>query len=173
MNRYIYFLIAVLVGALLQPKASAQTSQVNKAFDTPEGLITAIYDAVTFPAGRTPDWEYVRSMFIEEAIVVLRTSPDGSTVFSVDGFVQDFVTFIEEGNVTETGFTEDVIKMNTMTFGDIAHVLVLFESSIPGKRPPTPGVDSFQLIRRDGRWWIASVTNERPAEGRPIPDELQ
>ena len=107
-------------------------------------------------------------MFIEEAIVVLRTSPDQATVFSVDGFVQDFVTFIEQGNVVETGFTEEVINMKTMVFGDIAHILVLYESSIPGKRPPTPGVDSFQLIKRGERWWIASVTNEKPTAAWPM-----
>ena len=76
-------------------------------------------------------------------------------------------------SVPDPGFTEEVIKMNTMAFGDIAHVLVLYESSIPGKRPPTPGVDSFQLIRRDGRWWIASVTNEKPTPEWPIPAELR
>ena len=35
--------------------------------------------------------------------------------------------------------------------GDIAHVWVLYEAEIPGwGRPAQPGVDSFQLVRRDG-----------------------
>ncbi len=162
--------LILLLGSLAW---TAQAQTPRAAFQTPEGLITALYEAVTFPAGRTPDWDYVRSMFIPEAVVVLRTSVDQSTVFSLEGFVQDFVTFIEQGDVAATGFKEEVIKMNTMVFGDIAHVLVLYESSIPGKRPPTPGVDSFQLIQKDSRWWVVSVTNEKPTAERPIPAELQ
>ena len=172
MKRLRRLLLALVLCGLAGP-TQAQTPPDTIAFKTPEGLIRALYDAVTFPAGRTPDWDYVRSMFIEEAVVVLRTSRDQTTVFSVEGFVEDFVTFIEQANVAETGFTEEIITMKTMVFGDIAHSLVLFESSIPGGRPPSPGVDSFQLIRREGRWWIASVTNERPTAERPIPAELQ
>ena len=102
---------------------------------------------------------------------MLRTSRDGSTVFSVDGFVEDFVTFIEQSDVESTGFTERILDMQTFEWGDIAHVLVLFDSNIPGDgREPRAGVDSFQLIKRDGRWWIASITNERPATDRPLPE---
>ena len=31
------------------------------------------YDLVTFDAGTTPDWERVRSLFADEAVVILRT----------------------------------------------------------------------------------------------------
>ena len=167
------YALPLLATCSLAWTVQAQAPTASEAFDTPEGLIHAIYEAVTFPAGQMPDWDYVRSMFIPEAVVVLRTSKEHATVFSVEGFVQDFITFIEHDEVMKTGFTEEVIKMKTMVFGDIAHLLVLYESSIPQKRPPTPGVDSFQLIRRDGRWWIASVINEKPTEAWPIPQALR
>lgn len=64
--------------------------------------------------------------------------------------------------------------MKPTVFGDIAHVWVLYEAVIPGSgRPPQQGVDSFELIRRDGRWWIATITNEIPTPERPIPSELR
>jgi hypothetical protein len=31
-------------------------------------------------------------------------------------------------------------------------------------------VDSFQLIKKDGRWWIVSITNELPTPDRPVPE---
>jgi hypothetical protein len=142
--------------------------------DTPEGLIEEIYELVTFPADATPDWDAVRNLFIPEALIVLRTSRDGSTVFSVDGFVQDFVTFIEQAEVEKTGFTERILDMQTFEWGDIAHVLVLFDSDVSNDgRDPRAGVDSFQLIKRAGRWWIASITNERPSPDRPLPVVFQ
>ena len=63
--------------------------------------------------------------------------------------------------------------MKPMVFGNIAHVLVLYEAHIPGsQRPPQRGVDSWELLKRGGRWWIVAVTNEVPAPDRPIPAAL-
>ena len=139
-----------------------------------EALVGSLYAAVTFEPGRPPDWDHVRSMFIEEAVIVLRTSRDATTIFTVDGFVDDFVSFIEQANAGQTGFTERVVRMKSIVFGDMAQVLVLYEASIPGSpRPPQPGVDGFSLIRRDGRWRIVSVTNEVPGPDRPLPALLR
>lgn len=163
----IFPVILSLAAAVVLPDPALAQAHL----ETPEGLIEEIYRLVSFPAGTTPDWDAVRDLFIPEALVVLRTSRDGSTVFSVDGFVEDFVTFIEQSDVESTGFTERILDMQTFEWGDIAHVLVLFDSDIPGDgREPRAGVDSFQLIKRDGRWWIASITNERPATDRALPE---
>ncbi|MHC4126547.1 MAG: hypothetical protein ACYTE6_00750 [Planctomycetota bacterium] len=143
-------------------------------FRSAEGLVAELYASVTFEAGGTPDWNHVRSMFIDEAVIVLRTSRKDTTVFSVGGFVDDFVKFIERADAGQTGFVERVIRMKSMVFGDMAHVLVLYEAAIPGSpRPPQQGVDSFALIRKHGRWWIAAVTNELPGPDRPVPADLR
>lgn len=139
-----------------------------------EAVVRALYDLVTFPAGNLPDWDHGRSLFLPGAVVVLRTGPTETTVFSVEGWVQDFVSFIERANVVETGFVERIVRTHTVEFGDIASVWVLYEAEIPGAgRPPQEGVDSFQLVRRDGRWLIASILNEIPMPERPVPEFLR
>ena len=40
-------------------------------------------------------------------------------------------------------------------------------------RPPQQGVDSFQLVLREGKWKIASILNEIPTPDRPIPEVLR
>jgi hypothetical protein len=113
-------------------------------------------------------------MFIKDAVIILRTSRDSTSVFSVDGFIADFVAFAERADVRSLGFREEVVRTKPMEFGDMAHVLVLYEASIPGsERPPRQGVDSFQLIKKAGRWWIVSITNEIPTSDRPVPSALQ
>ncbi len=159
---------------ILAGPAGAQTAAEQSAVATAEGVVSELYELVTFDAGTTPDWDIVRSLFIEEAVIVLRTTREASTVFSLDGFVNDFVTFIERAKVEETGFVEEIISMESMVFRDIAHVLVLYEASIPGwGRPPQQGIDSFQLIKKDGRWWIASITNDVPNPDHPVPEALR
>ena len=158
--------------ALVAARAHAQTES-GPPPETPEDVVGRLYELVTFEAGQTPDWAAVRSIFLDQAVIVLRTSRDALPVLSVDEFVAEFQAFIERANVGETGFSETVVTMKSMVFGDIAHILVLYEASIPGSaRGPQQGVDSFQLIRTEGDWRIASVVNEVPTDARPVPQEL-
>ena len=163
----------LLLLAFWAPAAWAQ-QPIEDRLATAEGVVQELYDLVTFPAGETPDWYAVRELFIQDAIIALRTTREGTTLFSVDAFVDDFVSFIERARADTTGFTERIIRTSPTVMGDMAHVLVLYEASIPGwRRTPQKGVDSFSLIKKGGRWWIVSVTNEIPTPSRPIPDSLR
>lgn len=166
------FLVTFLLGLSIASRlSSAQEEQ--EPFDSAESVVDELYRLVTFDAGRTPDWDRVRALFLDQAVIVLRTGRTETKIFSVEGFVEDFVSFIERARVEETGFVERIIRTKAMVFGDIAHILVLYEAEIPGSgRGPQQGVDSFQLIRKNERWWIASVVNEIPTSDRPVPAEL-
>lgn len=162
----------LLSASLIATPLQAQVAP--EAFETAEGVVTELYDMVSFEAGNVPDWDAVRSTFIPEAVVVLRTSREATTVFSVESFVQDFINFVENSPAGEMGFTEEILAMKSLVFGDMANVLVLYEAQITGwQRPPTRGVDNFSLVKKDGRWWIVSVTNELPTPDRPIPEVLR
>lgn len=148
---------------------------------TAEERIAGIYDLVSSPGGSLPDWEKVRECFLKEAIVVLRTSRTAMSVFSLDGFLQDFRDFFErpyktpEGTVLpkDKGFRERVLRLRSWEYGDIAQVLVLYEARILGiSRPPQQGIDSWHLVRRNARWYVSSITNELVAPGRTLPPEL-
>jgi hypothetical protein len=158
--------------SLAKPPAIVDAKEA--ALGTAESVVNALYEMVTFDPGATPEWDQVRALFLDEAVIVLRTSHTETTVFSVEGFIEDFVAFIERANAERTGFSERIIRTKSLVFGDIAHILVLYEAEIPGSpRGPQQGVDSFQLVRKNGRWWIASVVNEIPTADRPVPPELQ
>ena len=151
----------------------SQSGEKENFLQTPENVVSELYKLVTFGAGITPDWEKVKLMFIDEAVIVLRTGRDSTTQFTVNTFVKDFINFIERADVIQTGFEEKIIRMEKNVFGDIAHFLVLYEAFIPGSSiPPMQGVDSFQLVKKDGRWWIVSVINEIPTPDNPVPTIL-
>jgi hypothetical protein len=139
----------------------------------PEGVIRELYRLVTIEKGSTGEWDSVRALFIDEAVIVLRTSRTATSVFTLDGFVDDFIRFIDSYNIVETGFTETILAMKPWVYGDMAHVLVLYEAKIPGsERPPSKGIDSFLLIRKEGEWKVAAITNEVPTPENPLPSEL-
>jgi hypothetical protein len=153
----------------------SQPTSIPQAFKTAEGLVSAIYTTVSFEAGKPqPDWKKVRSMFIPSAVVVLRVTRDSTAILSVQGFIDDFVGFIERSPAKLNGFKERVVRMKPMVMGNIAHVLVLYEAIIPvTMQTPSQGVDSWELVKRNGRWWIAAITNEVVTKERPVPKELQ
>lgn len=163
-------LMASLAGAQLSGQEVAPEPEAGSAL----AVVHDLYDLVTFPAGTIPDWDRLRAMFLPDAVVALRAAPDSLSIFSVEGFVQDWVRFIDGYNVVETGFQERITRTQATEYGDIAHVWVLYEAEIPGRgRPPTRGVDSFQLLRRAGEWKIASVTNEIVRPNQPLPAPLR
>jgi hypothetical protein len=154
--------------------AQTQAPSKEEPLQAAEKVVARLYKSVTFEAGSPPDWQKVRSLFMDEAVIVLRTNRDKMSVFSVKAFIDDFVHFVERPAVRQNGFKERIVRTKPMLCGDIAHILVLYEASIPGSpRPPQQGIDSFQLIRKDGRWWIVSVVNELVTPDRPVPEELR
>ncbi len=171
-NRKIILILFLVLHSML---LHAQTDESNnpKNQHSAEDVVDKLYDLVTFKKGTTPNWEKVKSLFIEEAVIVLRTSWEEASILSVDDFVDDFIKFIENSNVIETGFSETILKKESMILGDIATFLVLYEALIPGSgRPPQKGVDSFSLIKKNGEWKIISILNEIPSEMNPIPVSL-
>ena len=127
------FTIPLVVMALIRIECKGQEFN-NEKFRTPENLVTHLYDQVTFPSGESPDWNYVRTFFDHNATVVMRQGISETATLSLDGWIFDFVNFIHDADIERTGFQEKIVKMESMVFGDIAHVLVLYTSYIPGPK---------------------------------------
>jgi hypothetical protein len=139
-----------------------------------EGVVQELYRMVCVPVGGDTDWEQVRKLFIPEAVIILRVSKEASSTFTVQTWIDDFKAFNTKAKSSERGFEERIVRMSPMVFRDIAHVLVLYEARmLDWTKPPGPGVDSVELIRKDGRWWIAAITNDLPNEEHPIPAALK
>jgi hypothetical protein len=164
-RRPIFGLLAGLVLTIIPCSLFAQESGVSAG-----DFVRDIYRMVSAKAGSTPDWDTIRACFIKEAVIVLRTSRTEMSVFSVDGFIKDFVEFYNRPFNLKNGlsllpkrdgFVESVIKANAWEYGNIAHVLVHYTAQISGNPlPPQHGLDTWTLLKRDGAWFISSVSNE-------------
>lgn len=154
--------------------ARAQTPATASPLETADGVVRELYRLVTVEKGEVTDWEAVRTLFLPQAVIVLRVSKDASTVFNVQGWIDDFADWDEKARVKERGFSETILVLKPRVFRDIANVFVLYEAAITDSdKPATRGVDSIELIRKGERWWIAAITNDLPNAANPIPPELQ
>jgi hypothetical protein len=169
----------VSLAASSLPAAGRQEGQaaaaVPEIFKDPESLVRGIYAAVSFDPGPAPDWEFVKTFFLPQAVIVVRKTRTSMAVMTVQEFVDWFADDVEKFKMKERGFEETVEKIKLTALGDIAQAFVVYKARLktPADTPGQIGLDSWTLLRRDGRWWIASVANDIPTPDRPLPAELR
>ncbi len=130
--------------------------------NSPTALVDASYDCISFEPGAEPQWDKFRSLFLPEAVLALRVFPEDDAIT-----VMDFDSYMEKqirDGMKEEGYTEEIVDRSEVTFGDIAECRVLFTMQF-GDSEPFTAIDIFQLVRRDGRWWIASIASDIPKPG--------
>ena len=159
-------IVTLLIGV------NGQQPDKNFWYETPEALIKDIYRVVSVKDSGSVNWDRVRSMFINEAVVILRTGPDESKQFTADGFIQDFKDFYQYPEVKANGFEEKILNMRSMVYKDIAFIATIYSAAIIGrKEPPHRGVDLWLLNKKEGLWKITAVINEVIPPGQELPDE--
>jgi hypothetical protein len=135
-----------------------------------DGVIRALYEVISGPAGAPRDWERERKLFLPGArLVPTRPGPDGQAladVFDLDGYIASRTPIFQKDSVFEIE-----VARRTFRFGSIAHVLSAYElRRTPQGDPYMRGINSIQLFHNGQRWWVLSIVwdNERP--GNPLPD---
>jgi hypothetical protein len=71
----------------------------------------------------------------------------------------------------DQGFYEREIAHKIETFGNIAHVWSTYESrrKLDDAMPFTRGVNSFQFVHHDNRWWVLTILWDAERVDNPIP----
>jgi len=134
-----------------------------------DAIVRAVYDAVSFTAGRGPDGPRLLGLCGPHARLT-KVYADGLD----DMTAAEFVARVQR-RIAETGlrtFRERELFRRTEVFSGIAHVFTTYEGRTAdddGGELLYRGINSIQL-RHDGRrWWILSIlwTDER--DDSPIP----
>jgi hypothetical protein len=129
-----------------------------------DAILRALYDVISGPAGQKRDWDRMRSLFVADA----RLMPKGAAGLRV-GRVEDYIAM--SGPLLERdGFIEGEIARRTEQFGDIAHVFSTYEARNRDGGPVIMrGINSIQLVRHDGRWWVVSIMWQHESPASPLP----
>lgn len=164
---------ALLLMAALASQARAQQPPADSVTASAEATVRAVYRLISFGPGERIDTAALRRVFLPQAVLALRSGPSTFDVLGVDGFVAAFARADTLPALARSGFHETVVRLHATPFRDIAHVFVLFEAQVnDGTRPARRGVDSFELVRREGRWWIVGVTNDVLGPDAQVPAEI-
>jgi hypothetical protein len=147
-----------------------EKSYGQSPFQNPDSLVHHLYDVLSGPAGEH-DWGMFRSLFHEKAIMgALSKDAQGHETFRCITPAE----YIERnGEFFRTrGFQVRETHRTTERFGGVMHLFSTYEFRVDSEgieQQKGRGINSFQLIHYENRWWIISIqyTNERP--DLPIP----
>lgn len=92
--------------------------------------------------------------------------------------VQEFIDWVEGwyadnapiGSPRDRGFAEEQIALTLHRFGDVAQAFSTSQKHLwQDDRLLGRGINSFQLVHHDGRWWIVSVAWDEEVGAGPLP----
>ena len=131
-----------------------------------DSIMRATYDVISGPAGEKRDWNRMRSLFTSNA----RLMPLAKAGLR-SGTVEDYIA--TSGPMLERdGFFEQEIARKVEQYGDIAHVFSTYQARRTADGPVfLRGINSFQLVRHGGRWWVVSIMWQHETPENPIPAE--
>jgi hypothetical protein len=164
----------ILTGALivgLQRPADAQARAAD--VESPEAIVNATYDAIGRAPGAQFAWDRFRSLFLPSANLIPNTEQTGGPFRVMT--VEDFITWIDNGTQiggpNDQGFQEEAVANHIEHYGDIAHVFSVYQKHFWGSDQILGrGINTFQLVHHEGRWWIAGIAWDEETSGIAIPE---
>lgn len=148
--------------------------------ESPEALLTALYDTFQRAPGETMDWDRFRSLYAPDAILVPNVEQTGGEwrIMRVDDFIEWIEAIFAEhspiGSPQDHGLAEDQVHYTMERYGDVVLVMSTYErhpynsDEIDGR-----GINAITLVQNDGRWWITSVAWDEESGAGPIPAQYQ
>ena len=141
-------------------------------FTTIDGLLFAMYDTISGPAGVEPDWNRERNLFAPGArLIPTRVGSDGqlrAQPLTVNEYIETRAPYLRDN-----AFYEREVLRRVEEFGHVAQVFSIYESAeAPEGAAFVRGVNLIQLIFTRGRWWIQSILWENDIEGARLPESF-
>lgn len=167
-----YFQVLIVVFFLGYGSAKGQSSiiqTVPTALTTADGVVKKLYEVISGPAGQRRDWDTFRQLFRSEArLNALSKDREGKVRFSTMA-IEDYIRNAGP-NFEQNGFFEREINRITEQYGDMVHIFSTYESrrTIDGA-VFSRGINSIQLIQKDGRYWIVNILWNNESAEQPIP----
>jgi hypothetical protein len=161
----------MLVGA----SATVPGTQTNPGAQTDlhsiDSLLKVFYESLSFPEGKSPDWDRFRNLFASATSPCIRIAGDSVMQMDRESFIAFFSGRIKQG--TLRSFNEKEIARTGEYYGSLAQVFSTYEKrmNLAAGTKPIRGINSFQLFFKNDRWWIASVTWQDESPDKPIPQK--
>lgn len=161
-----YCLAATPNGISVPDSIPAESRDVSSI----DGIVAALYDVISGPAGQARNWDRMRTLFIPDAkMIPTGKRADGSfgkRILSVEDYIKNSGPVLEKN-----GFFEIEIGRTTDQYGNIVQVFSTYATkhTTADATPFMRGINSIQLWNDGKRWWIMSIMWQAETPDVPLP----
>ncbi len=157
MKKLIFTVLILLAFSLNRNYAQNVFSLDSMEVKSIDNIISTVYNLISGDAGER-NWEKFKALFLPDArfISIKRDLKGNETYFN--GTVDEYIDQIKDV-LSKNTYYEHETGRSVQESDNIAQVFSMFESILFENGKPTnrKGANSFQLIYKDNRWWIANV----------------
>jgi len=147
-------------------------NQIYRCLDvkTVEGITDKMLEMISGEIDEERDWETYRMLFLPTAQKIsIRKSKDGKTRVRSSN-IEEFVRNVGPLYARD-GFEEYKIGLTVHEFNGIATAFQSYYCKNLIGTYEARGVNTYQLVYMDDRWWIASTLFAAESEDVKVPDE--
>ena len=160
--------LSVSITAFCQTNDDDTTNQVTSV----DGIIHALYDAISGPAGQERDWNTFRNLFAEDARMYIAV-PDKDSGSVLKSITPEEYAQRNQTRLSDIGFSEEELYRITNTYGAGTQIFSTYESHYTnqnGEEDITKGINNIQLYFDGERYFIVSVFWDANAKNIEVPD---
>ena len=150
-------IIAAAIAA--SPPSKADLAGINQA-------IKGVYDVISGPPGQKRDFDRMRSMFAPGA-TLKAIGPKGLRGGSLEDYISRNAAILEK-----EGFTERELGRRVEVWGGLATAWSAYDGRTANGSFHERGINSFQLVKVDGKWLVASILRQEETPANPLPAGL-
>jgi len=150
--------------------SASEPTQYSKDWQTPEALVSAVYESISADPGQNRDWNRFRHLFYANAhFSMAMRSEDFTGILASD--VNTMIQHTED-HYKAMGFHEIELGRKTIRHQHFVSVYSTFEIKhrLIDKQAIMRGLNHFQLLNDGTRWWIISNTTVIEDAHFTIPD---
>jgi hypothetical protein len=154
-----------MIGALaLAAAAAAQPNAADLAGI--DAAIRGVYEVISGPPGQKRDFDRMRTLFAPGA-TLKAIGPKGLRGGSLEDYISRNAEILEK-----EGFTERELGRRVELWGGLASAWSAYDGRTADGSFHERGINSFQLVKVDGKWLVASILWQEETPGNPLPAEL-
>ena len=156
-------MIASLLAAALVAAAPAPSQADLAGIDS---AIRGVYEVISGPPGQKRDFDRMRSLFAPGA-TMKAIGPKGLHGGSVEDYIARDKDILER-----EGFTERELGRRLHVWGGLATAWSSYDGRTANGSFHERGINSFELVKIDGKWMIASILWQEETPDNPLPRDL-
>ena len=151
-----------------------------KSVESIDNIIETNYIILGGEPGETRDWDLYKFLFHPDGRLIRyeKDITDGvlrPQFLSVDDYINTTGEWLNTGK--KTAFYENEAHKEVHAFGNIAEVFSTYQcfnsiDDMDNNKPYTRGINSFQLLYDQDRWWILNLFWARETSELPIPEKF-